>query len=108
MRVVVKKVGAEPVVRDIPNSLAAMQAEVGGYIEVVPLSKRIKLICNEEGWLLGLPTNFELFDNAIVGNVFFCAVDESGEDFVSLSPEMCDHLVRAFERGFNIEFCGGM
>ena len=108
MRVVVKKVGAKPVVRDIQDSLAAMQKEVGGYIEVVSLSRRIKLICNEEGWLLGLPTNFELFGSAIVGNVFFCAADESGENFVSLSPEMCDHLVHAFERGFNIEFCGGM
>lgn len=108
MRVVLKRVGAKPVVRDIPNSLAAMQKEVGGYIEVVSLSKRIKLICNEEGCLLGLPTNFELFGSAIVGNVFFCAVDESGEDFVSLSPGMCDRLVRTFERGFNIEFCGGM
>lgn len=42
---------------DIPNTLEALQAEVGGYIETVRLSEDILAIVNEEGWLMDLPEN---------------------------------------------------
>lgn len=40
---------------DVPNTLEALQQAVGGYIEVVPLTEQLCVICNEEGKLLGLP-----------------------------------------------------
>ena len=40
---------------DLPNTLKALQQAVGGYIEVVPLTEQLCVICNEESKLLGLP-----------------------------------------------------
>ena len=57
MKVVVCRVGAEPVVEEIEPGLKAMQAVVGGYIERVQLDASIDLWCNEEGRIIGLLPN---------------------------------------------------
>ena len=41
-------------IMEIENSLKAEQAFVGGLIECTALTEEIDLICNEEGWLIGL------------------------------------------------------
>lgn len=46
--------------KDIPNTLEALQAEVGGYIETVRLTTELLAIVNEEGWLMNLPKNRHL------------------------------------------------
>ena len=43
--------------RHIPNTLEALQAEVGGYIETVRLTTELLLIINEEGRLMDMPEN---------------------------------------------------
>jgi hypothetical protein len=94
IRVLVYRVGQAPVVEEISDSLDALQAIVGGYIEPVPLAPNILLICNERGKLDGLPFNRTVcvrgppFNRAtcgvegIVGDFF--VVRTEGPEFVSL------------------------
>ena len=79
-------------VREIPDTLEAMQALVGGYIQAVyPFQEEVAVICNEKGRNLDLPYNRPLMDESglpydIVCGTFFMA-GVSGEHFVSLTDE---------------------
>ena len=61
-------------------SLEEAQQIVGGYVEVLPLSKSQIMILNEEGKLLGLGFNHNAtlaarmagYDEVIVGDVLVC------------------------------------
>ena len=76
---------------EIDNTLESMQALVGGYIEVYPLTGEIVIVCNEEGKLLGLPvtavavSDFAPAPEMIVGDFFICRRAE--EDLVGLQYE---------------------
>ena len=108
MRIVVKKVGEKPEVREIEDNLEAFKEIVGGYkeiaggyIECVTLTHNVFsrlynviCVCNEEGKLMGLPGNFFFGLDVIVGDVFFCAVN--GEDFDSLNDDQIDCLMSVF------------
>lgn len=89
MKIVVKNVGEQAKVMEIKNELKPIQQIVEGYIEILPLSDGILMVCNEEGKLKDLPVNFELNINGhtdfIVGNVLF--VGRNDMDFDSLSDE---------------------
>ncbi len=84
IRVVVFEPGKPGEVRDIDNDLKAMQAIVGGYIEIVrlhwlPRDRALSAVCNEEGLLRGLPPNRA----GLVGPFF--VVREEPPEFVSLT-----------------------
>lgn len=70
---------------EIDNSLEALQAAVGGYIEVVPLTSKLAVICNEEGKLIGLPVTATLSDDVgrlhdmLHGDLIVCRTTENGE-----------------------------
>ena len=50
-------------VREIPDTMEAMQALVGGYIQAVyPFQEEVAVICNEKGRNLDLPYNRPLMD----------------------------------------------
>lgn len=83
MRVVVKKVGQTPEVKEIENELRDLQSIVGGYIQCFGIIDNILCVCNEEGKLNGLAPNFIFNGDVIVGDVFFCSAGE--DDFESLS-----------------------
>lgn len=69
-RILYKKVGKEPVVTTVKDTLEAKQKLVGGLIEIVALDENILLICNEEGKVLNMPPNL-LFDyDYIAGDCF--------------------------------------
>lgn len=78
--------------REIPDTLEAMQAIVGGDIEATyPFAEPVAIICNAEGKGLDLPYNRPLMDESglpydIVCGTFFLARVE-GEHFVSLTEE---------------------
>lgn len=99
MRIVVKKVGQAPEVREIIGTLENIQKIVGGYIECFPVFDNVLCVCNEEGKLLGLPANFKFGsfgnDDTIVGDVFFCAVVE--DEFASLSGKQVALIMTCFE-----------
>ena len=83
MKIIVKEVNKQPEVREIENELSVLQELVDGYIEVVRIDD-ILLICNEEGKLQGLPPNFSIGHDTIVGTAVFVGFDGS-EDFTSLT-----------------------
>lgn len=78
----------------ISNRLEALQANVGGYIEVVPHGNAV-VICNEEGRLLGLPYNCVYAGTEFVGTIIICGVD--GEEFADC-PEDVNEAIRLFNR----------
>lgn len=76
-------------VREIPDTLEAMQRTVGGHIESVSFEGEA-IVCNENGKILDLPYNRPLLDESglipldILHGTFF-VTGVSGESFVSLT-----------------------
>ena len=102
MLVLVVEPGKVPENRDISGDLKEMQSIVGGYIQAIYPFSGIALVCNEEGWVLGLPGNRGLRDengevrNIIWGTFFLCGAPVDGEDFVGLTPEQAEQLEAQF------------
>lgn len=91
----------EPYMADIKNTLEAMQNEVGGFIEVVPISRMHRLVVNEEGKLGPFPINVNatnLFRKAtqvhdfIMGDAFVTCYD-GGEDFTDMTSDAIEALM---------------
>lgn len=81
-----------PELIEMPNELEAMQAIVGGYIEVFPLADDVAIVCNEEGKINGLQLNRPIYHNGriveiIAGTFFITGDDISIGEFVSLTEE---------------------
>ena len=83
MKAIRKKPGAQPEIIEVDNTLKALQAEVGGYIEAISLDG-MAFIVNEEGKLRGLPENFRFGNDVLVGTVLLVGTD--GEVFCDV-PE---------------------
>jgi hypothetical protein len=85
LKVIICRVGQEPVVEEIDSGLAPMQKIVGGYIECVrllgtPFEHGIDLWCNEEFLLHDFkPNRLIRADLAIHGDFFIAAHDDEGE-----------------------------
>ena len=85
MKAIRKKPGAQPEIIEVDNTLKALQAEVGGYIETVTIASDAVVICNEEGRILGLPDNCRVCGVDFVGTILvvgrnkdeFCDVPEA-------------------------------
>lgn len=85
MKAIRKKPGCEPEIVEVENTLEALQAEVGGYIETVTIASDSVVICNEEGRILGLPDNCRVCGVDFVGTILvvgrnkdeFCDVPEA-------------------------------
>lgn len=61
--------------KTIPNTLEALQAEVGGYIEAVTIhgaTDAIVVICDEEGRLKGYEPNCTIAGISFVGPIVVC------------------------------------
>lgn len=95
MKAIRKKPGCEPELIDIDNTLAALQTEVEGYIEVITLPYGAALICNEEGRILGLPYNCRFFGVDFVGTVLL--VGTKGDEFCDVPP--IDGFVEVLRHG---------
>lgn len=93
--VVIVKPNQLPYKATIENQLSAFKEIVGGKFENVILNENYGLICNEEGKLLGLPPNRRVGNDVIVGSFIIVGLDGS-EDFVSLSEELQDDMIRKF------------
>lgn len=86
MLILKKEPGGVFYAKDIPNTLDAMQDEIGGYIETVGYSRHCVLVCDEDGRLKDLPYNTTIAGTKYVGPVFFVGIqdDRYGE------TEFCD------------------
>ncbi len=102
MLILVVEPGKVPESKNISGTLKEMQSIVGGYIEAIYPFPGIALICNEEGWLRGLPGTRGLRDdngevhNILWGTFFLCGAPADGEDFVGLTPEQAEQLKKQF------------
>ena len=80
MRIIVVRYNDNPVLRNIPHSLAIFQQIVGGRIEVVePFPDNVVLVCDESGRNNGKPINRVIDDSMDICGVFFlCGHDGEG------------------------------
>ena len=103
MQVVIVEPQKKPEVREIGNSLEAMQQVVGGFIEALyPFDEPVALICNEEGKLMDLPPNRALRDDTgevydiISGTFFLCSAPPDSEHFESLTGQQVKTYLERF------------
>lgn len=83
MKVIIKRPNKASTVKNIDNTLEALQGIVGGYIETVTYaSDYVALICNEEGRLLNLPFNCRIRGVDFCGPVVVAGVD--GDEFTDV------------------------
>lgn len=95
MKAIIKEVGKNPQIKEIENDLTTLQGLVDGYIEVISAGGGIALIVNEEGKIYGLPVNFKIGNDAIVGNAVFVAYGNDGE-FTDLSEDQTAAVIKFF------------
>ena len=93
MRILVVAPQQKPIVKEVENTLTALQEVVGGTIQTLyPFIEPVVLVCNDEGKLLDLPMNRALRDedgqmyDVICGTFFLCGL--SGDSFASLTEEL--------------------
>lgn len=93
-----------PLLREIDNTLEALQNEVGGYIETVSLPGDLVIICNEDGVRLRFVLNRTLifktpagnfWNVPILGNFIICGTD--GEEFRGLTDKEIRDLTKQFD-----------
>ena len=77
IKVIKFPVGSDPLVMEIGDDLDAMQAQVGGMIQIVEVDG-LDLVCNEEGLILELPFNRIVGGHYIHGDFFFTRHDDEG------------------------------
>ena len=92
LKIVLKKVGENPEIMNIENTLERKQELVGGLIEVVPVLEDVLLVCNEEGKLENLLPNLIFPYDYIAGDCFFAGDDYKNGDFKSLTDEQITEI----------------
>lgn len=88
IRILYKAVGKPWQEASIDNTLGAMQATVGGYIETARISKDTVVVCNEEGLIRGLPYNTRVMGTDFVGDIL--VVGTKGEEFTDVPVSLED------------------
>ena len=102
MRVLVVEPEHRPEVREIDDSLTAMQKIVGGLIQPIYLDGSVALVCNDEGKLMGLPANRGLRDengqicDIVCGTFFLCGAPPDCDHFTSLTQEQVERYRKRF------------
>ena len=102
MRVLVVEPERRPEVREIDDSLKAMQEIVGGYIQPIYLDNSVALVCNDEGKLMNLPANRGLRNkdgqmyDVVFGTFFLCGTPADSDHFTSLTPEQIERYQKRF------------
>ena len=91
IKVLYKRVGREPEVVEMENTLQSMQSMVGGFIEVIPYDDH-ELVCNEEGKIMGLYPNVGFDYDVINGNFFIANDDYETGDFASLTDKNIEKI----------------
>lgn len=97
IKVVIKKVGRNPIVTIIEDDLKTAQRIVGGRIEIVSVSKGIDMIVNEEGKMNGNKPNFYFTQNGytdlIFGDVLFTGVNYEEGTQISLTDWQIQYVL---------------
>lgn len=97
IKVVIKKVGRNPIVTIIEDDLKTAQRIVGGRIEIVSVSRGIDMIVNEEGKMNGNKPNFYFTQNGytdlIFGDVLFTGVNYEEGTQISLTDGQIQYVL---------------
>lgn len=91
---VVVPVGEKAYSKEIKNDLETLQGLVGGLIEVLPLSDRLLLICDEEAKIKGKEGNRRIGNDIIAGQ--FLIVGNDGSEFTGLDKYEVAAMVGRF------------
>ena len=95
MKIVVKKVGQMPEIKEVENELHVLQDIVGGWIECFRMGLgNMVCVCNDDGKYLCLHVNFVHNFDPICGDVFFCGTEH--EDFTSLNDQQINFIMEIF------------
>ena len=102
MKVVMVEPNKPAYITEIGSGLKSMQNAVGGLIEpIYYLHERgVVMVGNEESKLIGLEGNRRFPEGIVAGTFFICG--DNGEDFCSLSDELCEKYVRQFSQPHEI------
>jgi hypothetical protein len=92
IKVIKYPVGSDPLVVEIDDDLDAMQAQVGGMIQIVEVDG-MDLVCNEEGLVLNLPFNRVVGGHYIHGDFFLARHDDEGNT-TTVTKDDIKRLVR--------------
>lgn len=102
MKIVVVEPFKSPEVKEIADTLKAMQNVVGGTIQALyPFDDPVVIVANDEGKMLGLPPNRGLRDDdgelcdIICGTFFICGLTE--DNFGSLTEEQVEKFMKEYE-----------
>ena len=89
-------------ITEIGTDLKSLQAAVGGLIEMIGYLHDPKAIMvgNEEAKLIGMEGNRRFIEGIVAGPFFICG--DNGEDFCSLSDELCETYVQLFSQPHEI------
>lgn len=94
IRVLKVEPGRPPEEVTIPNTTEALQAEVGGDIDLLDLDIDATLVCNEDGKTMGLPANRRVGGDIIAGT--FLIVGASDGEFCSLTGDAAAYYTEHF------------
>lgn len=78
IRIMVKEPEKEPFFMTVENTLKSLQTIVNGYIEMVPISDRAAIICNENGRLTE-KQNCVINGSMYYGTVIWTGLNSAGE-----------------------------
>lgn len=98
MKILYYKVDKEPQVLLIPRENKDIQELVHGSYECYQVNEKILIICNRDGWNLGLGVNRLVLSKdgnikqAIRGDFFVCGAGK--DDFVSLTDSQIKKLIK--------------
>ncbi|WP_409968379.1 DUF3846 domain-containing protein [Bengtsoniella intestinalis] len=95
IRILKIEVGQAPTVKEIPNTLKAMQAEVDGLIEPFYIGGGCVAVVNEESKLNGMAPNRWLGTADIICGPFFICGD-ADEDFISITESQIEKCNQVF------------
>jgi len=86
--VLVKRPGQNPRHVNVSDKIESLQKNVGGYVEMVPVTRDMVILCDEEGRLKDKPYNCTIGGIDFVGDIIMCGRDADG--FADLPVEWKD------------------
>lgn len=97
MKILVKEPNKKPYVTEIDNTLEGIQSIIDGFFEIIriPNLPGLCCVCDDVGKLKDLPYNFTIYNDDIVGTVFF--VNEEHADFVDINEGYVEILNTMFK-----------
>jgi hypothetical protein len=101
VKIIVYRLGQEPVVEEIEDNFRAMQGIVGGYLSGHYIAPDLQIMCHDEGKLIRLPPNrwVPRLQDAICGDFFVSRHDGAGEtvDVTAADVGLCGREILPLE-----------